>query len=45
MKGVERGGSVDIKCLSVSGDGLMMWRRTSDPPTASVAATLLCFEV
>lgn len=27
----EDGGSVDLKCLSVSGDDVMIWRRASDP--------------
>lgn len=47
MKERERrrgGGRVDLKCLSVSGGGVMIWRRASDPLQLSLAA-LLCLQV
>lgn len=41
---VRGGGGVDLKCLSVSGGGVMIWRRASDSLQLSLAA-LLCLEV
>lgn len=38
------GGRVDLKCLSVSGGGVMIRRRASDPLQLSLAA-LLCLEL
>ncbi len=38
------GGGVDLKCLSVSGGGVMIWRRASDPLQLSLAAWF-CLEV
>lgn len=38
------GGSVDLKCLSVSGGGVMIQRGASDPLQLSLGA-LLCLEV
>lgn len=38
------GGRVDLKCLSVSGGGVMIQRRASDPLQLSLTA-LLCLEV